>query len=119
MTGGAVEKPPRLPISHVIFDLDGLLLNTEIFYTQIISEYASRFGKEYTWELKQQMMGRKEHESAKLAIDYMGLPITAEEYVHHVHEVRFSDFFKFFDFLFLFATQLEENYPIHLDCVID
>ncbi|OWA52055.1 Pseudouridine-5'-phosphatase [Hypsibius exemplaris] len=88
MTG--IEEPSSTPtsrvITHVIFDLDGLLLNTEIFYTQILMEYAARFGKEFTWELKQQQMGRKEHESAQLAIDYLGLPITAEEYCRHVRE---------------------------------
>jgi len=80
----AVGKPS--PVTHVIFDLDGLLLNTEIFYTQILMEYAAKYGKVFTWELKQQQMGRKERESAQIAIDGLGLPITVDEYVRHVRE---------------------------------
>ena len=74
------------PVTHVIFDLDGLLLNTEIFYTQILNEYCLKFGKQFSWEVKQLQMGRKEHEAALVAIEALGLPVSVDEYVQHVRE---------------------------------
>lgn len=43
---------PRPAIKFVLFDMDGLLLDTERFYTQVHVEIAQRYGKEFTWELK-------------------------------------------------------------------
>ncbi|MFQ5560259.1 MAG: HAD-IA family hydrolase [Nitrospinota bacterium] len=68
-------------ITHYIFDMDGLLLDTEIFYTQVTQRIVSEFGKEFTWALKARMMGRNALESAKLLVNELSLPISAEEYL--------------------------------------
>eukprot|EP00798_Chlamydomonas_sp_ICE-L_P011388 gene11388-12088_t len=39
-------------ISHCLFDMDGLLLDTETLYTVAQQQIVSKFGKEFTWELK-------------------------------------------------------------------
>jgi pseudouridine-5'-monophosphatase len=64
-----------------IFDLDGVLLDTEPLYTQATQQVLSPYGKEYTWELKVQMMGRDSQSTAEFLVAALGLPITAEQYI--------------------------------------
>jgi pseudouridine 5'-phosphatase len=73
-------KLSRLPRA-VIFDLDGVLLDTEPLYTQALSSLVAQFGKQYTWELKSRTMGTHPRSSARLVIDTLGLPIDIEEYL--------------------------------------
>ncbi|XP_076435825.1 pseudouridine-5'-phosphatase-like [Babylonia areolata] len=70
----------RPKITHVIFDVDGLLLDTESIYTQVISELCAEYGKQFTWELKAKQMGQTEVKAANILIDSLQLPLTAEEY---------------------------------------
>ena len=67
--------------SHVIFDLDGVLLDTEKLYTQATQAVVDEWGKTFDWTLKVQMMGRHELEGAELLVQTLGLPISAEEYL--------------------------------------
>ncbi|RUS73163.1 hypothetical protein EGW08_019072 [Elysia chlorotica] len=71
-------------ITHVIFDVDGLIVDTERCYTETISEICQRYGKTFTWEIKAKQMGQKEAVSAKIAIDELGLPLTVDEYLTEV-----------------------------------
>jgi pseudouridine-5'-monophosphatase len=65
----------------VVFDLDGVLLDTEPLYTQATQQVLSPYGKEYTWELKVQMMGRDSRSTAEFLVSALGLPLTAEQYL--------------------------------------
>ena len=67
--------------SHVIFDLDGVLLDTEKLYTEATQAVVGEFGKTFDWSLKSQMMGRHELEAAALLVATLDLPISAEEYL--------------------------------------
>jgi pseudouridine-5'-monophosphatase len=66
--------------SHVIFDLDGVLLDTEKLYTEATQSVVGRYGKTFDWSLKSLMMGRHEREAAELLVQTLELPITADEY---------------------------------------
>lgn len=54
-------------ITHVIFDLDGLLIDTEPIYTKAISDTMAAFGKKFSLKLKAKTMGMK-HD---VAVEYM------------------------------------------------
>lgn len=66
--------------THVIFDMDGLILDTEAIYTEIMSRVAEKYGSKFCWEVKVQLMGRPGKEGNKLAVELMNLPITPEQF---------------------------------------
>jgi pseudouridine-5'-monophosphatase len=68
-------------ITHVIFDMDGLLLNTEPFYTEAHEIMASRYGKVFDWSVKSRMIGLPAQTSAQRMIDALQLPISVAEYL--------------------------------------
>ena len=72
---------PDPKVSHVIYDLDGLLLDTEPFYTQASQIIAQRFGKTYDWSVKSRMIGKKATDSARIFTEALALPITPAEYL--------------------------------------
>ena len=61
--------------------MDGLLLDTEIFYTQVTQTIVGRFGKTFDWSLKSNMIGRPSIDSARYLVSELDLPITAEQYL--------------------------------------
>ena len=69
------------PISHVIFDMDGVLLDTEGLYTRATQSIVSRYGKTYDWSIKADMIGRPAMDSARHLVATLALPITPDEYL--------------------------------------
>jgi HAD superfamily hydrolase (TIGR01509 family) len=68
-------------ITHVIFDNDGLLLDTEPFYTTAHQAVAARFGKVFDWSIKSRMIGLRAQDSARVMIETLQLPISVPEYL--------------------------------------
>jgi pseudouridine-5'-monophosphatase len=68
-------------IAGVIYDMDGLLLNTEPFYTEASQRIASRYGKRFDWSVKSGMIGKRAEDSARVFTRNLGLPMTPEEYL--------------------------------------
>ena len=68
-------------ITHVLYDMDGLLLDTEIFYTIVNKEIAQRYGKVFDWSIKSKTIGLKSQDSARVLIDELRLPLTVADYL--------------------------------------
>ncbi|XP_044750800.1 probable pseudouridine-5'-phosphatase [Coccinella septempunctata] len=68
-------------VTHVIFDMDGLLIESESIYNKILSEIAASFGKVYDLQLKLRILGTPEPETARIAIEALNLPITRDEFL--------------------------------------
>jgi pseudouridine-5'-monophosphatase len=73
-------KLPRRP-SAAIFDLDGVLLDTEPLYTEATASVAARFGKVYDWSLKRNCIGRGTMDAARIIVEGLSLPLSPEELV--------------------------------------
>jgi pseudouridine-5'-monophosphatase len=68
-------------IKQVIFDLDGVLLDTEPLYTKATEQVIAPFGKVFDWSVKSGMMGRDALSSARHLVEQLALPISAETYL--------------------------------------
>jgi pseudouridine 5'-phosphatase len=68
-------------ITHIIYDNDGLLLDTEPFYTQAHQALAARFGKVFDWSVKRKMIGLRAEDSANVLINSLQLPLSVPEYL--------------------------------------
>lgn len=63
----------------VVFDMDGLMFNTEDVYTLVGTEMLRRRGHIFTQELKNQMMGLPPQPSFEVMIRYCGLSDTWQQ----------------------------------------
>jgi beta-phosphoglucomutase-like phosphatase (HAD superfamily) len=66
-------------VEAAIFDLDGLLADTEPLYFQAESELARRYGKDFTRDVMEKMMGHKALRSIQIMIETLGIDGPAEE----------------------------------------
>ena len=80
--------------THVIFDMDGLLINTEDLYTEAFQAVLDEFGVTYTFEMKAKIMGSKPQEWSRAIISEYGLAekITPEEFISRC-EAQYPRFF--------------------------
>ncbi len=70
------------PVSRaVLFDLDGVLLDTEPLYTEATQAVVGEFGKRFEWSLKRELIGTSEDHGARLVVERLELPISPLEYL--------------------------------------
>lgn len=58
-----------------------LLSDTEKLYTVAFQNVVSRYGKEFTFEMKLKLMGTQAHEAAQMLITALDLPMTVDEFI--------------------------------------
>jgi HAD superfamily hydrolase (TIGR01509 family) len=69
-------------IRALIFDMDGLMIDTEPLYWQVGRAIAARFGKTVSDQTLRKTMGRDRVESCRILVSEVGLPMSAEEMMH-------------------------------------
>ncbi len=67
-----------MPLRAVVFDLDGLMFNTEELYQEVGSTVLARRGCSFTPELLNEMMGRQSAKALQIMIDWHKLADTVE-----------------------------------------
>ncbi|EZA55810.1 hypothetical protein DMN91_012071 [Ooceraea biroi] len=65
-------------VTHCIFDMDGLLLDTESLYTMAYNCVTQEYDKVYTWEHKAKIMGFRSTDALQTIIDLLQLPISVQ-----------------------------------------
>ena len=95
-----MPHPAEQGVTHVIFDMDGLLLDTEPLYTAATEAVAARHGstdplgapRPFTWDLKVRQMGLPSTELAKLIVKELALPISPEQYTEEARKLQEETF---------------------------
>lgn len=67
-------------VSHIIFDLDGLLVDSEPLYEQAFAEVISNHGSKLTQELRLKFLGTSERKSCEIVVETLKLPCTVEDF---------------------------------------
>ncbi|KAF7273237.1 pseudouridine-5'-phosphatase-like [Rhynchophorus ferrugineus] len=73
-------------VSHVIFDMDGTILETESIYQRILNEIAQQYGKEYTPDVQLKILGTPEQDTAKIFIRELNIPLSINEFLEKYHK---------------------------------
>ncbi|KAJ3431932.1 2-deoxyglucose-6-phosphate phosphatase [Anaeramoeba flamelloides] len=77
-------------IQGIIFDVDGLLLDTDFIYSkldqEILDKYLPETKPKFTRECAAKLMGRTMLEASQVVIDEYGLPISNYEFVDYMNE---------------------------------
>lgn len=106
------------PVTHVIFDLDGLLLgelcdftfatlykrlldmfelilfsftDTESLYYKLDGQICEKYGKQFTKKIKQKVLGTTAFRSAEIIVEELNLPVTVQDYVDQMKEMQLKE----------------------------
>ncbi len=75
------------PIRAVVFDLDGLLIDSEPLQAWAWHEYVSRFGAVMTPDILPRMLGLRAVDAVKIPIEMLDLPIDEATALHDRDEI--------------------------------
>ncbi|KAH9058142.1 HAD-like domain-containing protein [Lactarius vividus] len=80
---GSIETVASLKkIEYVIFDLDGLMIDSERIYTDVTNDILAQYGAKMTWEMKAGLMAKPERASAVHLFSFFpDIPLTIDDYL--------------------------------------
>ena len=81
-----------LNISCLIYDMDGLLLDTEGIYTEVTQQIVGEYGKVFDWSVKEKIIGRRSIQAAEIIVESLDLPITPQDYLDSRKNVLLEKF---------------------------
>ena len=84
---GIASSATQFEIQATVFDLDGLLVNTEELYQDVGTELLRRRGRTFGVDLLDAMMGRPQHNALSIMIKWHGLDVTIETLADETKEI--------------------------------
>ncbi|XP_058801205.1 pseudouridine-5'-phosphatase-like isoform X1 [Phymastichus coffea] len=75
-------------VTHCIFDMDGLLIDSESVYKKIYRSICEKYGHSYGGDLAFEVLGRPERVGAELIINYYKLPLSIDEFQDFYHRLQ-------------------------------
>ncbi|KAK9477828.1 HAD-like domain-containing protein [Lipomyces japonicus] len=76
----SLSPSPSPPIRACLFDMDGLLINSEEIYTAVVNQVLAEHGKgPLPWAIKAELQGLPGPFAAKRLIEWSNLPYTPDE----------------------------------------
>ena len=86
-----ITPPPR--IRAALFDMDGLLIDSEDIYTEITNTILARYGKpNLPWSIKAQLQGRPSSQAGQIFQSWAQLPIDQEQFFKEQRELQLKLF---------------------------
>ncbi|KAG5722184.1 putative uncharacterized hydrolase, partial [Termitomyces sp. T112] len=72
----------RPQIEFVLFDMDGLMIDSEKVYTDVTNRILGQYGKKMTWDIKAGLMGKPEIAAAEHLLSFFpDIPLTLDSYL--------------------------------------
>ncbi len=85
--------PSFPPVRACLFDMDGLLLDTEDLYTLCVNLILEKYQRPLIpWSIKAKLQGRPGPVANKIFHDWAQLPITREEYIEQLYTLQGQHF---------------------------
>ncbi|XP_011297056.1 pseudouridine-5'-monophosphatase isoform X2 [Fopius arisanus] len=75
-------------VTHVLFDMDGLLLDSESVYKKIYHTIVSEYGHTYGGDIAYAVLGRPEHVGFEIIKQHYKLPLSIEEFSNSYQQLQ-------------------------------
>lgn len=78
-------------VTHCIFDMDGLLLDTEKIYENILRDLIKSYNSTYPWATRMKVMGTTEQRTVSIIVNDLKLSCTVDEFLKKFREKQLVD----------------------------
>ncbi|VDN07765.1 unnamed protein product [Thelazia callipaeda] len=84
-----ISLKQSLNITHVIFDMDGLLINTEVVFSKVNQFLLSKYNKEFTSQLRSLVTGMPKKPAVERILEHEGLlgKVDVDDYCKQYDEI--------------------------------
>ncbi|KAF8636406.1 hypothetical protein AX17_003588 [Amanita inopinata Kibby_2008] len=88
MQTSQVNPAARPRIEYVLFDMDGLMIDSEKVFTDVTNQILRTYGKEMSWDIKAGCMGKPELVAAQYLLSFFpDIPLTLESFLVQRNEL--------------------------------
>ncbi|XP_062712002.1 probable pseudouridine-5'-phosphatase isoform X2 [Aedes albopictus] len=89
--GGSKMASNFRKVTHCIFDMDGLLLDTEKIYEKILRDLIKSYNTTYPWATRMKVMGTTEQRTVSIIVNDLKLSCTVDEFLKKFREKQLVD----------------------------